>query len=80
MAAASVQAGDLAEAQSQALASSGPDTRVPGEVVAVIDQTLHERHRIRDGAIVESRRQLDAAMERLAALLDQARKTRGLVR
>ncbi len=80
LAAVSVQAGDLAEVLSHALVSSGHDTSVPGEVVAIIDQTLHELHQIRDRAIVESRRRLDAAMARSAALLEQARTTRGLVR
>jgi len=40
--AASVHAPGLADALGDALASSGRDTRTPGEVVAIIDETLRQ--------------------------------------
>lgn len=80
LAAASVHAACLAEALSDALASSGRDTRTPGEVADIIDATLPQLHQIRERAVGESRRRLDAAMERSATLLDELRKPRGPVR
>jgi hypothetical protein len=80
LAAASVHAACLADALSEALASSGRDTHTPREVVDIIDGTLRQLHQIRDRAVGESRRRLDAAMERSAALLDEFRECRGPVR
>lgn len=77
---ASVHAARLADALRDALASSGRDTRTPGEVVGLIDDTLRQLHQIRERAVGESRRRLDAAMERSASLLDELRKGRGPVR
>ncbi len=71
LAVASVHAADLAGALSEALAGSGHDTDTPAEVVDIIDDTLRQLHQIRERAIGESRRRLDAAMERSAALLDE---------
>lgn len=77
---ASVHAACLADALRDALASSGRDTvGTPGEVVGLIDETLRQLHQIRERAAGESRRRLDAAMERSAALLDELRKRRGPV-
>lgn len=77
---ASVHAAQLADVLSDALAGSGRDTHTPGEVVGIIDETLRQLHQIRERAIGESRRRLDAAMERSAALLDELCKRRGPVR
>jgi hypothetical protein len=76
LAAASIHAADLAGALSEALARSGEDTATPGEVVAIIDDTLRELHQIRERAVVDSRCRLDAAMARSAALLSKARTVR----
>ena len=67
LAVASVHATCLAEALSEALASSGRDTNTPAEVVDIIDEALRELHEIRERSVIESRRHLDAAMERSAA-------------
>jgi hypothetical protein len=77
---ASVSAADLAGALSEALASSGRDTHAPAEVVDIIDETLRQLHQLRERAMGESRRRLDAAMERSAALLDERYKRRGPAR
>jgi hypothetical protein len=77
---ASHQAACLADALSDALASSGRDTHTPGEVVDIIDVTLHQLHQIRERAVDESRHRLDAAMERSAELLNDVRTRRGPVR
>ena len=77
---ASVHAATLAEALGEALAGSGDDTHTPAEVVAIIDRTLRELHEIRARAVGESRRRLDAAMQRSEQLLKDARKRRGPVR
>lgn len=61
-------------------ASSGRDTHTPDEVVDIIDGTLCRLHQIRERAVGDSRRRLDAAMERTAALLDELRTRRGPVR
>jgi hypothetical protein len=75
-----VHATCLADALSDALASSGRDTHTPGEVVDIIDGALRELHQIRERAVIESRRRLDAAMERSAELLDELTSRRGPVR
>ena len=71
LAVASVHATCLAEALSEALASSGRATHTPAEVVDIIDEALRELHEIRERSVIESRRRFDAAMERSAALLDK---------
>ncbi len=60
---ASIRAAELVGALSKALDSSGRDTATPGEVVAIVDDTLRQLHKTREGAIGESRRRLDAAMD-----------------
>jgi len=77
---ASVHAANLAEALSEALAGSGDDTHTPAEVVAIIDRTLRELHQIRAHAVGESRRRLDAAMQRSEQLLKDLGRRRGPVR
>ena len=77
---ASVHAPNLAEALSEALAGSGDDTHTPAEVVATIDRTLRELHQIRAHAVGESRRRLDAAMQRSEQLLKDLDRRRGPVR
>ena len=68
---ASICAADLVGSLSKALDSSGRDTATPGEVVAIIDDSLRQLYKIRERAIGESRRRLDAAMERSATLLSK---------
>lgn len=68
---ASTCAADLVGALSRALDSSGRDTATPGEVAAIIDDTLRQLHKVRERAVAESRRRVDAAMERSAMLLDE---------
>jgi hypothetical protein len=80
LAVASVHATCLTDALSDALARSGRDTHTPGEVVDVVDGALRELHQVRERAVIESRRRLDAAMERSAALLDELNSRRGPVR
>ena len=76
LAVTSVHATCLADALSEALASSGRDTHTPGEVVDIIDEALRQLHQIRERAVTESRRRLDAAMERSAVLLDELDRRR----
>ena len=80
LAAASAHAACVAEALTEALDGSDRDTHAPGAVVDIIDGTLRQLHQIRERAVGESRRRLDAAMERSAALLDELRERRGPVR
>ena len=80
LAAAAAHAGRMADALTDALNSSDRDTHTPGAVVDIIDGTLRQPHQIRERAVGESRRRLDAAMERSAALLDELRTRRGPVR
>lgn len=80
LAAASAHAARVVDALSEALDSSDRDTHTPGAVVDIIDGTLRELHQIRERAVGESRRRLDAAMGRSAALLDELRARRGPVR
>jgi hypothetical protein len=80
LAAATAHAARVAEALTEALDSSDRDTHTPGAVVDIIDGTLRQLHQIRERAVGESRRRLDAAMERSAALLDELRTRRGPVR
>lgn len=68
---ASTRAADLVAALSSALDSSVRDTATPGEVAAIIDDTLRQLHKVRERAVVESRRRVDAAMERSAMLLGE---------
>lgn len=77
---ASVHAANLAGALSEALAGSGRDTHTPAEVVDIIDQTLRQLHEIRERAVDESHRRLDAAMQRSERLLEDAAKRRGRAR
>lgn len=77
---ASVHAANLAEALSEALEGSGHDTRMPVEVVDIIDQTLRELHQIRARAVGESRRRFDAAMQRSDQLLKDRGQRRGPLR
>ena len=76
LAVASIHAAHLAGALNEALASSGNDTGAPREVVTIIDDALRELHRIRERAVGESRRRLDVAIARSAALLGKARSAR----
>jgi hypothetical protein len=81
LAAASAHAACVADALTDALDGSDTrDTRTPGAVVDIIDGTLRQLHQIRERAVGESRRRLDAAMERSAALLDELHQRRGPVR
>lgn len=59
---------------------TGHRAQTPGAVVDIIDGTMRQLHQIRERAIGESRRRLDAAMERSATLLDEIRTRRGPVR
>ena len=68
---ASTHAVDLVGALSKALDSSGRDTATPGEVAEIIDDTLRQLHKVRERAVVESSRRVDAAMERSAELLEK---------
>ncbi|MDQ3974567.1 MAG: hypothetical protein M3276_09605 [Actinomycetota bacterium] len=54
LAVASVHAACLADALSEALASSARDTQTPGAVVDIIDGTLRQLHQIRERAVGES--------------------------
>ncbi|HVL99341.1 MAG TPA: hypothetical protein VM324_08625 [Egibacteraceae bacterium] len=51
------------------LYDSDRDTAAPGNVVAFVDDALAVLRSIRDEAVAENRRRLDAAMERSAKLL-----------
>jgi hypothetical protein len=66
---ATAHAAGLADALDEALTGSGDDTHLPHEVAGIIDTTMRELHRIRSRAVDESRRRMDAAMARSAALL-----------
>ncbi len=80
LAVASAHAAGVAGAVTEALDGSDRDTHTPGAVIDIIDGTLRQLHQIRERAVGESRRRLDAAMERSAALLDELRTRRGPVR
>jgi hypothetical protein len=79
-AAAAAHAARMADALTEALEASDRDTHTPGAVVDIIDGTLRQLHQIRERSVGESRRRLDVAMERSAALLDESRQRRGPVR
>lgn len=80
LAVAAAHAARMADALTEALYGSDRDTHTPGAVVDIIDGTLRQLHQIRERSVGESRRRLDAAMERSAALLDESRQRRGPVR
>jgi hypothetical protein len=77
---ASDHAANLAESLMEALDGSGHDTHTPAEVADIIDRTLRVLHQIRARTVGESRRRLDAAMQRSEQLLKDAGKRRGPVR